>query len=193
VVAEANNGGQLVETVLRTVNPSLPITLVHASRGKLTRAEPIAALYEQGKIHHIGGLPELEDQLCTWVPAQGASRTGSTRSFGPSPSCSRERCRSACRAGRRNGAATGRGGAQGEEAGRYEERRSRHSGGVRCQRRVNERRTGQHKVPSAAHGNPRIPSNRRTSRHRPPRAATAVREAELLSAPPAVASDAIRP
>jgi phage terminase large subunit-like protein len=73
VVAEANSGGQLVETVLRTVNPSLPITLAHASRGKLTRAEPIAALYEQGKIHHIGGLPELEDQLCTWVPGQSAS------------------------------------------------------------------------------------------------------------------------
>jgi phage terminase large subunit-like protein len=71
IVAEANNGGALVETVLRTVDTSLPLTLVHASRGKLTRAEPIAALYEQGKIHHVGGFPELEDQLCTWVP--GAS------------------------------------------------------------------------------------------------------------------------
>ena len=71
IIAEANNGGQLVETVLRTIDPSLPLTLVHASRGKLTRAEPIAALYEQGKVHHVGGFPELEDQLCTWVP--GAS------------------------------------------------------------------------------------------------------------------------
>jgi predicted phage terminase large subunit-like protein len=71
IIAEANNGGQLVETVLRTVDPSLPLTLVHASRGKLTRAEPIAALYEQGKVHHVGGFPELEDELCTWVP--GAS------------------------------------------------------------------------------------------------------------------------
>jgi predicted phage terminase large subunit-like protein len=68
VVAEANNGGRLVETVLRTVDPSLPLTLVHASRGKLTRAEPIAALYEQGKVRHVGGFPELQDQLCTWVP-----------------------------------------------------------------------------------------------------------------------------
>jgi phage terminase large subunit-like protein len=65
VVAEANNGGQLVETVLRTVDPSLPLTLVHASRGKLTRAEPIAALYEQAKVAHVGAFPELEDELCT--------------------------------------------------------------------------------------------------------------------------------
>jgi phage terminase large subunit-like protein len=71
VIAEANNGGALVGTVLRTVDPSLPLTLVHASRGKLTRAEPIAALCEQGKIAHFGAFPELEDQLCTWVP--GAS------------------------------------------------------------------------------------------------------------------------
>ncbi len=66
IVAESNNGGALLETVLRTVDPSLPITLVHATQGKLTRAEPISALYEQGKVHHVGGFPELEDQLCTW-------------------------------------------------------------------------------------------------------------------------------
>jgi phage terminase large subunit-like protein len=73
VVAEANNGGQLVETVLRTVDPSLPLTLVHASRGKLTRAEPIAALYEQAKVAHVGAFPELEDELCTWVPGMADS------------------------------------------------------------------------------------------------------------------------
>jgi phage terminase large subunit-like protein len=73
VVAEKNNGGQLVESVLRTVDRSLPLSLVHTSRDKLTRAEPIAALYEQAKIHHVGGCPELEDQLCTWVPGQSAS------------------------------------------------------------------------------------------------------------------------
>jgi predicted phage terminase large subunit-like protein len=73
VVAEANNGGTLVETVLRTVDQSLPLTLVHASRGKLTRAEPIAALYEQGKVRHVGGFPELEDELCTWVPGTSDS------------------------------------------------------------------------------------------------------------------------
>jgi predicted phage terminase large subunit-like protein len=71
IVAEANNGGALVETVLRTVDPALPIKLVHASRGKLTRAEPVAALYEQGKVRHVGAFPELEDEMCTWVP--GAS------------------------------------------------------------------------------------------------------------------------
>ena len=68
VVAEKNHGGELVETVLRTVDSSLPIKLVHASRGKLTRAEPVAALYEQGRVHHVGEFPELEDELCTWVP-----------------------------------------------------------------------------------------------------------------------------
>ncbi len=73
VVAEVNNGGALVETVLRTVDPTLPLTMVHASRGKVTRAEPIAALYEQGRVHHVGGLADLEDQLCTWVPGMTGS------------------------------------------------------------------------------------------------------------------------
>lgn len=73
VVAEANNGGELLSTVLKTVNPGLPVKLVHASRGKQTRAEPIAALYEQGRIHHVGGFPALEDQLCTWVPGEADS------------------------------------------------------------------------------------------------------------------------
>ena len=74
IVAEANNGGALVEVNLRTVRPGLPIKLVHASKGKRTRAEPVAALYEQGKVHHIGGFPKLEDQLTTWEPfASGRS------------------------------------------------------------------------------------------------------------------------
>jgi predicted phage terminase large subunit-like protein len=68
IVAESNNGGQLVESVLRTVSSTLPITLVHASNGKTARAEPVAARYEQGKAHHVGSWPELEDQMCTWVP-----------------------------------------------------------------------------------------------------------------------------
>ena len=70
VIAEVNNGGDLVGRVLRTVNPALSYKAVRASRGKYTRAEPIAALYEQGKVHHVGTLPELEDQLCTWVPGE---------------------------------------------------------------------------------------------------------------------------
>ena len=73
VVAEKNNGGLLVESVLRTVDRSLPLKLVHAATGKLPRAEPIASLYEQGKISHVGSFPELEDQLCTWIPGQGTS------------------------------------------------------------------------------------------------------------------------
>lgn len=69
IVAEVNNGGDLVETVLRTVDPRAAYRAVHASRGKQTRAEPIAALYEQGRVHHVGSLPYLEDQLCTWDPS----------------------------------------------------------------------------------------------------------------------------
>jgi phage terminase large subunit-like protein len=68
VTPETNNGGEMVTQTLLTVEPNLPIRPVHASRGKVTRAEPIAALYEQGKIHHVGSFPELEDQMSTWVP-----------------------------------------------------------------------------------------------------------------------------
>jgi phage terminase large subunit-like protein len=68
IVAETNNGGEMVELTLRTVDPSIPYTAVHASRGKLTRAEPVAALYEQGKVHHVGAFSQLEDELCEWVP-----------------------------------------------------------------------------------------------------------------------------
>lgn len=68
VVAEANQGGDMVRYTLDTVERNIPIRLVHASRGKRTRAEPVAALYEQGKIHHVGSFAELEDQLCSWIP-----------------------------------------------------------------------------------------------------------------------------
>ena len=64
VVAEANQGGAMVESVLRAANASLPIRLVHASRGKVARAEPVAALYEAGRVCHCGSFPALEDQLC---------------------------------------------------------------------------------------------------------------------------------
>lgn len=83
IVAEANQGGDMVADVLRhrdlvidgrTVvrGRDVPITLVHASRGKLTRAEPVAGLYEQGRIHHVGLLAALEDQLCQWVPGNAS-------------------------------------------------------------------------------------------------------------------------
>ena len=68
IVAEVNNGGALVEHVLRTVDPSIPYTAIHASRGKRTRAEPVAAMYEQGKVHHVGFFPHLEDEQCNWDP-----------------------------------------------------------------------------------------------------------------------------
>lgn len=70
IVAEVNNGGDLVEAVIRTVDPSVSYRAVRATRGKWTRAEPVAALYEQNKVFHAGSLPELEDQLCTWVPGE---------------------------------------------------------------------------------------------------------------------------
>lgn len=68
IVAEANQGGDMITHTLRTIDANVPVKLVHASRGKRTRAEPVAALYEQGRVHHAGAFPELEDQLCTWTP-----------------------------------------------------------------------------------------------------------------------------
>src|SRR5690606_9242154 len=68
VVGEVNNGGDLVEHVIRTVAPRIPFKAVRASRGKQKRAEPVAALWEQGRAHVVGNLPELETQMTTWVP-----------------------------------------------------------------------------------------------------------------------------
>jgi phage terminase large subunit-like protein len=68
IVAEANQGGDMVRHLLATVDSRVPVRLVRASRGKRTRAEPVAALYEQGRCHHVGMLSTLEDQLCSWVP-----------------------------------------------------------------------------------------------------------------------------
>jgi phage terminase large subunit-like protein len=72
VVAEDNNGGEMVEFTIKTVDPSVRIKRVHASRGKATRAEPVAALYEQGKVHHVGAYPALEDELCLWCPGDAS-------------------------------------------------------------------------------------------------------------------------
>ena len=63
----------MVEHTLRTIRSNVPYTAVHASRGKRIRAEPIAALYEQGRVYHVGGLPLLEEQLVTWTPDGGGS------------------------------------------------------------------------------------------------------------------------
>jgi len=67
IIAEANNGGEMVAQVIRQVDASVPVKLVHASRGKATRAEPIAAIAEKGHDHHVGVFPALEDELCLWV------------------------------------------------------------------------------------------------------------------------------
>lgn len=68
IVAEVNNGGDLVEALLRTKGAEFAYSPVHASRGKLSRAEPISALYEQHRVHHVGAFPILEDQMTDYVP-----------------------------------------------------------------------------------------------------------------------------
>ena len=68
IIAETNNGGDLVVHLFQQVNPSVPVKKVTATRGKAVRAEPIAALYEQGRVHHLGYFSELEDEMCEWQP-----------------------------------------------------------------------------------------------------------------------------
>jgi phage terminase large subunit-like protein len=70
VIGEVNNGGDLVETVLRNIDKAVSFKAVHASRGKQIRAEPVSSLYERQLIHHVGTFPDLEDQLCNWVPGE---------------------------------------------------------------------------------------------------------------------------
>lgn len=67
IVAEVNNGGDMVEATLRMIDPNASFAAVRASRGKVTRAEPVAALYEQGRVRHLGNFPQLEDQMCAFT------------------------------------------------------------------------------------------------------------------------------
>ena len=76
VVAEANQGGDMVKSVLRAADISLPVKLVHASRGKAARAEPVAALYESGRMRHVGLFAKLEDQLCGLMAGGGYEGPG---------------------------------------------------------------------------------------------------------------------
>ena len=76
LVAEVNQGGDLVEAVVRTEDATVPLRKVHATRSKGVRAEPVAALYEQGRVHHVRGLGALEDQMCR-MTAQGYRGKGS--------------------------------------------------------------------------------------------------------------------
>ena len=67
IVAEVNNGGEMVEATLRMIEPGVPFGAVRASRGKVARAEPVAALYERGRVRHLGAFPQLEDQMCAFT------------------------------------------------------------------------------------------------------------------------------
>jgi len=74
IVGEANFGGDMVENTImqaaKSRNQQASYKHVHASRGKAVRAEPVVALYEQGRIHHIGEFPQLEDEMCEWIPGE---------------------------------------------------------------------------------------------------------------------------
>jgi phage terminase large subunit-like protein len=74
LVVETNNGGEMVEAVLQTIDPEAPVMAVRASRGKYARAEPISALYRRGFVHHVGVFELLEGQLTGWTPS-GSERS----------------------------------------------------------------------------------------------------------------------
>lgn len=76
IVAETNFGGQMVEATIRAVDRNVAYCAVSASRGKVARAEPVAALYEQGRVHHVGTFPELEDQMCAFTARFDRARAG---------------------------------------------------------------------------------------------------------------------
>lgn len=76
VAAEANNGGDLVRMAIHGVDPRVNVKLVNATRGKYTRAEPVAMAYSRGEVHHVGAMPLLEDEMTTWVPDGSAFSPG---------------------------------------------------------------------------------------------------------------------
>ena len=67
LVAEVNQGGEMVRSVLEQIDKNLPLRMVRATRGKMLRAEPVAALYERGRVVHVGSFPDLEDQMCSFI------------------------------------------------------------------------------------------------------------------------------
>jgi hypothetical protein len=91
IVAEVNNGGAMVEATVRVVDANVSYKPVHASRGKVVRAQPVAALYEQSRIHHVGAFPALEDQMCAFTTDFDRAAAGFsidvTRSSGRSANC----------------------------------------------------------------------------------------------------------
>lgn len=72
IVAEKNNGGEMVEVTISTVKGAPPVKLVHASRGKITRAEPVQKLYEDGRVHHVGKFEKLEGECCSYKPGDAS-------------------------------------------------------------------------------------------------------------------------
>ena len=70
IVAEKNQGGEMVSHTIHSIDKNIPVKLVHASKGKVARAEPVCALYEQGRFHHVGCFPQLEDEMCAFIPDQ---------------------------------------------------------------------------------------------------------------------------
>ena len=76
IVAEINNGGAMVEATIGALDPLVSFKSVHASRGKVVRAEPIAALYKQRKVHYVGNFPTLEDQMCAFTSDFDRARVG---------------------------------------------------------------------------------------------------------------------
>lgn len=76
VIGETNNGGEMIEHTIRMCDPNVSYRSVHASRGKVVRAEPISALYEQGRVHHVGAFLELEDQMTAFTSDFDRSRAG---------------------------------------------------------------------------------------------------------------------
>lgn len=79
IVVETNQGGDMVKQTVQSARPGVSVIEVHASRGKVTRAEPIAALYEQGRISHVGSFPDLEDQMVLFTPLGIAGETTGDR------------------------------------------------------------------------------------------------------------------
>ena len=73
VVAEVNQGGALVRNAINTIDPSVKVLEVHSKHGKALRAEPITLAYEQGRVHHVNFIPELESQMTAWIPGEGKS------------------------------------------------------------------------------------------------------------------------
>lgn len=73
VIAESNNGGEMVESVLKMENPYLQVQLVTASKGKALRAEPVSIAYSKGLIHHLGNFPELENEMLYWIPGKSSN------------------------------------------------------------------------------------------------------------------------